>query len=491
MAICPDVFIATLVTLAGLPGAAQSEAPRAIRPLRPVAEQPPQMRDSVSEASSRLVPTSEVRRLPALTVDPSSREVNRIWERCETLKQAWAVALEVDRQLQSKRHNVSSAQQFLQSARAQRWPTLGIEGSYTARSADPAFRFDSFGIPLPTNVFRYAQNENAAFFAKADLPLYTSGRIRHGIDAAAANVTSATFELAKYHSDLKMSVAEEYIMVLRAQREVEVTQSAVRSLEAHARDVEMLLEQKQVPRNDLLAAQVALSHAQQRAIRANNHLDASRAAYNRRLGRPLTSAVRIAELPVEMMAGDVETLTARALRTRPAVAGLSAQIHALRYQAAGLRARNRPQAELRGEYVFEENRFRSPEGIAAVGVGVSWNLFDGGRNRYEAAALSQRAESLSRTQADLESVIALEVRRAWLDVHETRRRLTVTLQACQRADENLRVARKRYSVGVGTNTEVLDAETLRTETYRNHYNATYDAILAVLRLRHATGELGP
>ena len=41
------------------------------------------------------------------------------------------------------------------------------------------------------------------------------------------------------------------------------------------------------------------------------------------------------------------------------------------------------------------------------------------------------------------------------------------------------------------NTEVLDAESLRTETRRNHDNATYDAVLAVLRLRHATGDLAP
>ena len=49
--------------------------------------------------------------------------------------------------------------------------------------------------------------------------------------------------------------------------------------------------------------------------------------------------------------------------------------------------------------------------------------------------------------------------------------------------------RKRYEYGTGTNTEVLDAVILRTETDRNHYNATYDAVLAVLRLRRAVGDL--
>jgi len=42
---------------------------------------------------------------------------------------------------------------------------------------------------------------------------------------------------------------------------------------------------------------------------------------------------------------------------------------------------------------------------------------------------------------------------------------------------------------VGTNTEVLDAETLRLQAYVNFYNSSYDALLADLRLRRAIGNL--
>jgi outer membrane protein TolC len=57
------------------------------------------------------------------------------------------------------------------------------------------------------------------------------------------------------------------------------------------------------------------------------------------------------------------------------------------------------------------------------------------------------------------------------------------------ADENLRVARDRYRNGVGTHTEVLDAEALRSLTDSNHLNAHYDLHLARLRLKKAVGEL--
>ena len=101
----------------------------------------------------------------------------------------------------------------------------------------------------------------------------------------------------------------------------------------------------------------------------------------------------------------------------------------------------------------------------------------------------QKAESLSDVRSDTASIIMLQVRQAWLDVMETQTRITVTREATQQAEENLRVVKDRYREGVGTNTEVLDAETLRTKSYNNYYNAVYDAVMANIRLQYATGEL--
>ena len=126
-----------------------------------------------------------------------------------------------------------------------------------------------------------------------------------------------------------------------------------------------------------------------------------------------------------------------------------------------------PQVTLRGEYSYLQDRYQVPEGIASGGVGVSWNLFDGGRNRFEARNLSEQAEAIRCRHEELESVIALDVRCAWLDVQETRRRLETTPEAIRQAEENLRVVHQRYRMGMATNTEVLEAETLRTQAWRN------------------------
>ncbi|MBN2024123.1 MAG: TolC family protein [Pirellulales bacterium] len=436
-------------------------------------------------------PVALICRLPPTEPSPSVEVPSPLPDaEPETLDQAWIAARTFDQNLAAKRSDVASAEQYLGMACAARWPKAGVETSYQVRSARPAFSSRFLGLPVPTDVFPYAQREGAAVRTSIELPLYTSGRITHGIDAAAADVSGSSLDVDRAALDLRMTVAAEYVAVLHAQRELEIIQSSVKRLESHARDVQLLYDHGRVPRNDRLAAEVALANVQQEAIRAGNRLDLARAALNRRLGRPLEADVRIAELPETGPAADLDALTALAVRRRPEIAVLSARIRAVSHRADAVRAARLPQVSLRGDYAFEENRYRAPEGIAAVGVGVTWDVFDGGRRGYEATGLLCQAESLRRVQADVTSSIQLEVRQAWLDVGQTRRRIEVTRQALDQAEENLRVAASRYRSGLAINTEVLDAESLRTQAYGNHYRAIYDAALASLRLQYATGELG-
>jgi outer membrane protein TolC len=86
-------------------------------------------------------------------------------------------------------------------------------------------------------------------------------------------------------------------------------------------------------------------------------------------------------------------------------------------------------------------------------------------------------------------MIALQVRQAWLGVEETRQRVEVTAESVEQAEENLRIARELYGAGLGTQTQLLEAETLRVRALTNRDNATLDAGLARLRLARAVGSL--
>jgi outer membrane protein TolC len=320
-------------------------------------------------------------------------------------------------------------------------------------------------------------------------PLYTFGRISHGINAADEGLKAHQANLGRTILDVKMNVAEIYINVLRTKRIIEVVDSKVVSLDAHARDVASFFEKGFVPRNDLLAAQVALANAKQEALQVHNALQVANAAYNRALGRSLDAPVALADVQTGEFPSDVEGLTQTALQCRPEIVALSAQARSLREQSASLRAKRLPQVGLQGGYLSLQNDYITPNGVGAVGLGVDWTPIDSGRTRHQAAALMENAEASVRMCRDAQSMIALEVRQKWLDLQTAIHRVEAVRQATTQAQENLRVARDRYQHQVGTNTEVLDAESLRLQAFTNFYNSSYEAVLADLRLRRAIGSL--
>jgi outer membrane protein TolC len=404
----------------------------------------------------------------------------------ESLPQAWDTALSVDRGLKASRESSAAAASLLEAAKAARLPNLALEAGYTALGETPAARVDFFGQSLQMPL---AQKGSAAYRAMATLPLYTGGRITRGIDAATAGLDAARLGESADTQNLKLRVADAYVSVLRAGRMLKVTESHVASLQAHARDVGNLHEQGMVAKSDLLSVQVALADARQRQLQVANGLDLARAAYNRLLGRPLEQPVALDDLSPEATQAQFPALTERALARRSELAALARQIEAMRHQAAAVRGETAPQVALSGGYGYQENRYQVHPGQWMVTLGAKWSLFDGGVVGHRASAVERQAAALTEQRDELASVIALQVRQTWLDVQETRKRLIVTQSAIAQAEENLLVARDRYANGLSTQTEVLNAETLRTGSQSNHANALFDAALAGLRLKRATGEL--
>jgi outer membrane protein TolC len=429
--------------------------------------------------------------------------------RAEDLAEAWSIALSVNPQLRASRQTSMAAGLDLASSRGERLPqiqTLNLESFLT----NPVSVAGLGGQPRPA---RGGQNAFTISGVAAVLPLYTGGRIRNAIEGNRAQLGAARADEVVAALDLKLDVARAYVDVLRADRGVAVARSSVTSLTAQARDVSNLVKQGLGIRNDLLAAQVARANAQQREIQSRNRLSIAWAAYNRYLCRAMETVVPLADLapePPSSAGGDptsdtllmqdsgpivpdeaeIRALGDRALASRPELASLSEQARAQQAQAAAERAKTRPQVSFLVANIYQNARFLPTEAdTGAASFLLNWTLYDGGRARRHSAAIERRAAAQLSRRDDLASAIRLQVRSAWLTCRESERRIPVARAAIAQAEENLRVARGRYLQQRGTNTEVLDAEAARVQSYDNYFNALYDTIVANFELRRAIGDI--
>lgn len=409
----------------------------------------------------------------------------------ETLEEAWQAALAVDRTLAAEERRTDAASAEHDAARGARLPTVSVAAGVTRWRDVPAFDFSAVGLPGELPLFGGRSMQTAD--ARISLPIFSSGAIGSSIAAAEAALAAQQRTTGSTAQDLRMAVAERYIEVLRAQSALVVAGASRTSLAAHTRDVDDMFQNGQVPKNDLLAASVTLADAEQRRLKAGNALALANAAYNRRVGRPLGDRIALdPALPAvdpQLRSTTPENLALLAWQHRDELAALDAAHAALLARSAAARAEGRPQLALSGNYTMLENEFLNRDDFWSVGIALQWNLMDGGQSRNRAGAFAARAAALERERDELQSLVELAVREAWLDVQESTQRIAVAEQAITQAGENLRVVRDRYLQGEGTNTEVLDAEALATASRANLDNARYDAALAEFRLARAVGIL--
>lgn len=407
----------------------------------------------------------------------------------ESLNDAWAMAMNADGTLAAARSEREAAESDHTAAARQRWPSVDVTGGYTEFQHAPSLDISTPAGQLQARIWR---NDGYAMAgADVSVPLWTAGRISGGIAAAAAGLRGAGAQEMRSAADLKLAVAEAYIAVFRARKALQVAESNVMSLGAHVDAVQAMYDKESAPRSDLLAAQVSLANATQQRLRAANAVHLASAAYNRWVGQPLDRTPDLDEpstLPAAA-ADSLDQLVTSALDRRPELAAISAQQESLEQMARTERAQSLPQIALHAGYYHLDNQILDRENFASVGIGFQWRLFDSGQVAARTSALRSRAHAAALRAADLKSLVRLEVETAFYNRDEALARVRAAAGGVAQAEENVRIAKELYRTGLGTNNQVLDAESLRIIANTNRDDAAFDVTLAQYRLRRAAGEL--
>lgn len=412
----------------------------------------------------------------------------------ETLEDAWRIALDESRKLQSKDYEQSKADSDVRAALGVGLPKLSnVSGRHTL-SEDLAIestvslppKLGGVSLPVETTI---CDRDFTTSITALTIPLYMGGRVRGMIQGANSVASAVAAGKQIDRLDLKYEVAQTYFLVFRVRKLLDVAVEAERTIASHEKDARRLQENGLVTKNAVLAAQVALANAQQDVIKAQNALALTEAAYNRLLWRPLDSPVNISDIPVPALSGDLDSLTAAALHDRPELTALAHKSQALAAQSKVHRADRLPQVALVGTHNYLENSHLNAESSFSGTVGMVWMPIDGGVSRARQQSSCYEAMSATKQYEDARSGIELQVYQCWLDERESRGRVEVAQKAVEQADENLRVVNRGFQEGLVNHSEVLDATTLRTEAWTNLAHARYDAILTTYHLRRAVGDL--
>jgi outer membrane protein len=126
---------------------------------------------------------------------------------------------------------------------------------------------------------------------------------------------------------------------------------------------------------------------------------------------------------------------------------------------------------------------------AVIGGTLSVPIFTGTQRHYRVQQARLNVIKTENNMSSLQNAIALEVSTASVNYQNAYGSLKVQQKNMELAQEVYRVSKLKYEQGVGSNLEVITAETSLKEAQTNYYNALFDALIAKVDYEKANGTL--
>jgi len=435
-------------------------------------------RGGTSVPISNLVPNPNPLQFPT-----RSEEVRIDITQPLTLQQAVELAQRNNRALQVARLQLEQAQAQLREARAALYPTVDLQGvAQGGRSAQGELQLEGARQQAEQQGIPFDQRDRGTVSLsgtiEANYSLINGGRRNAQIRAAQEVLRNTQLQVETLSEQTRLDVANAYYDLQQADEQVRIAESAVRNAQQSLRDAEALEQAGLGTRFDTLRAQVQLANQNQLLVTNRALQQVNRRQLAQILSLPQSTNIVAAD-PVEI-AGlwnlTLEESIVRAFQNRAELQQQLAQRNIAEQQRRVEISARRPQVDLFANYNVLEV-FNDGLGLAdgyAVGARLRWNLFDGGAARARVAQRQSDIDIAETRFADQRNLIRFQVEQAFYNLNANFQNIQTARLAVAQAGEALRLARLRFQAGVGTQTEVIDAENDLTEAQGNLVRAVID-----------------
>ncbi len=367
-------------------------------------------------------------------------------------------------------------------------PQASAQAGYTRTN-----HVDAFGILLPTNQLKIIYPDVPDNYrARLDLqwPIYTSGRLDAIERAARAEAAASGDDLAAARADLRLEITRAYWALVTAIESLHVVEESLTRVGAHLRDVRNQLAAGLVPPNDVSSVEAQESRQRMLGIQARATREVAEAELGRLIGAAPDSAIDpVSPLSVPAApAAPIATLVEAARQQRSERAGLTRRVEAAGERGQAAAAGRKPTIAIGGglDFARPNPRIFPREGAWReswdASVSVIWPLADGGRARAEMAETAAMRRAAEERLAEFDQALAVDVRQRVSELESSRAAVDAATDAVRAAREAARVVGDRFTVGVATSTDRLDAQVALLQAELDRTQAVANARIAEARL---------
>ncbi|MBD3332681.1 hypothetical protein GF356_07510 [candidate division GN15 bacterium] len=409
-----------------------------------------------------------------------------------TLQKARTQALEHNRDYLSAKQDVRLAETEVSRTLADALPQMSLDAGYTRNIESPSFFFfDESG-----NATEIRTATDNAYQAAISLrqPVWQGGKVftAYAISKLYRKYSKAIAQQVEDNVLYNTDVLFFQVMLDRAN--LETYRAAYENNVANLGVVEKKFEKGLVSRYELLRARVEKANLEPMILQAESVMRLSEKRLKSFLGFDLQKPIEIIEPVADTsLAGlpSMETLVDSAMSRRPEVhqADLTVDISqkAIRVAQGGYF----PNIDLVSAYQWQgqsddfdlsQNNTRS----WTAGIQLSFPFFEGGRTRAEVGAARADHNKARLNEAQVKDDIRLEVEAAYDRLIQAKKSLDAQMETIAQAEEGLRIATLSYEQGVGTQLEMISAQTALTQARQSLAQAMFSFRQARSDLKRAT-----
>jgi outer membrane protein len=415
-----------------------------------------------------------------------------------TLDQAIQLSLRNNPDLARARYQSLSAEQDITISRAAILPTLDFNAS-VGKSREGG------GITTPVDVNGQIQLQTSATTVRgqynAGLTLhqlvFDGGKWWNNLDSAELQHASTKANVDEQQLNTVFNVEQKFYELVRQQRQLKVLGDAAIRSRDQADFTQRLFEGGRATQADVYAARANRDNDEINRLGQEARVELARQDLAIAIGIDPSASFAIQE-PSQMQREPIAPPPAgeaveKALASRPGLKAFALAADAQRKSKSAAKGDYWPVVSLDGQYLRHAQDLdtftSSPEKASTLSgsVNLTWNIFQGLRTN---ATVEKAQIAVLQAESDLAAgrrTVVSDVERAIAQLAAARQQARIAAQSVETAGENLRLARTRQQVGVGTQLEVRDAELKLTQSELARTNALVDGHEAESALRRAVG----
>lgn len=416
-----------------------------------------------------------------------------------SFQQAYERALATNDNLAAARQEVAMYQAQQQSAQGLYWPSIGVKGSFT-RIHDPiAIDLNGIrsaiqplypaGMTLPSFELQVQEEHFWKAQAYATLSLYTGGQISAANQAARARVGAARAKEETLLQQLLVEVTSKYFGALLAREVVSVRKQFVDNARQNATDGAKMFRAGTVAKVEQMAVDVQQAQAER-----DYHTAVNDAALAQTLLKSLLTETETIDTPSTLfvlpawVVPELETFKQQALVHNPTFALLDNQTDLSRAQTRAEQAGFLPSVYLFGSRELHTHDLTLLEPDWAYGIGLAWNLFEGGQTYHQTQAAQKQTQSLLELKEQHTKDILTGLEYYYKKMENARETYQALQEEIAFTQELYRTRQLGFKAGTSTSLEVNTALSHWMKAQLDSLKAQYDFVTSLAMLLQLSGQ---